>query len=162
MRLDIVLVDHLEENVHDLMLDVYSQGHKLAVDAVQNRLQVVALTRIFTIKELKEATYKVMRHMLHDHILTKMNGKDKLKEQKLKSSSIFLEYKKKNQAEVESINEKHKSAIEKYKQRYAEVVKHHMAKVSKEKEAFEKLIGEKKNMVIPEHRLASKLLKRSD
>lgn len=79
MSLDIVLVDNFEEHIHDLLLDVLPQGHKLAVNAVKDCLQVVTLARILTIKELQEATYEVMRNVLNDHILAEMHSQDKLK-----------------------------------------------------------------------------------
>lgn len=47
MRLNVVLVDNFEEEVHDLCFDAGSEAHEFAVDSVQDRLQVVALTRVF-------------------------------------------------------------------------------------------------------------------
>ena len=61
-----------------MLLDVGTKGHELAINAVQDGLEIVTLTRIFTIEKFEEAAYKVMRHVLHDHILAQMNGQDKL------------------------------------------------------------------------------------
>lgn len=38
VRLDIVLVDNLEEHVHDWLLDVVPKSHEFAVNAVQDGL----------------------------------------------------------------------------------------------------------------------------
>lgn len=43
-----------EEDVVDLFPDERSQPQKLAVDAMQNRLQEVALSGVFAIKKLQE------------------------------------------------------------------------------------------------------------
>ena len=48
---------------------------------MQDGLQVVTLTRVLAIKKLQEAAYKVMWNMLHDHILTQMDGQNELEEQ---------------------------------------------------------------------------------
>ena len=60
MRLNIVLIDHSEEDVHDLLLDVQPHSHKLTIYTVQYGFEVVTLTWILTIKKLQEAAYKVM------------------------------------------------------------------------------------------------------
>ena len=50
MCLDVVSVDDLEQRIHDLLLDLLPQGHVLAVDAMQDGLQVVSLTRVLAIE----------------------------------------------------------------------------------------------------------------
>ena len=81
MRLNIVLVDDFEEHVHDLLLDVLSQSHEFAVNPMENRLEVVSLTRVLAVEELEEAADKVVRDVLHDHILAQVHGKDEFEEQ---------------------------------------------------------------------------------
>ena len=76
MRLNVVLVDYLEQNVHYWWLDVGSKGHELAVDTMKDSFQVVSLTGILTIKKFQEAADEVVWHLLDDHILTQMNGED--------------------------------------------------------------------------------------
>ena len=81
MRLDVILVDDFEEHVHDLRLDVWSQCHEFAVNTMQDSLEVVSLTWVLAVEELQEAAYKVMRNVLHDHILAQMNSKYEFEEQ---------------------------------------------------------------------------------
>ena len=81
MCLDVILVDNLEEHVHNLLFDVTPQGHKFTVNAVQNSLQVVALTWVLTVEKLEEAADKVVRDMLDDHILAQMDSEYELQKQ---------------------------------------------------------------------------------
>lgn len=74
MRLDVILVDDFEEHVHDLRLDVWSQCHEFAVNTMQDGLKVISLTWVLAVEELQEAAYKVVRNVLHDHILAQMNS----------------------------------------------------------------------------------------
>ena len=75
MRLDVILIDNFEKHIHYLWLDIWSQSHEFAVNAVQYGLEVVSLTWVLTVEKLKETAYKIVRNMLHDHILSKMDGK---------------------------------------------------------------------------------------
>ena len=43
---------------------------------MKDSFQVVSLTGILTIKKFQEAADEVVWHVLHDHILTQMNGED--------------------------------------------------------------------------------------
>ena len=52
------LVNDKEQEVHHLLADVRAQWHVLAVDSVENCLQVVPLPRILGIKELQKLHYK--------------------------------------------------------------------------------------------------------
>ena len=65
----------------DLLLDNWANGHKLAVDAVQDCLQVVALARVLTVKQLQEAADKVARDVLDDDIVAKVSRQDELEKQ---------------------------------------------------------------------------------
>merc|ERR1719197_1549479 len=57
------LVDKAVESVADSAADETTMGHELAVNAVQNRLQVVALTRILTIEEVDELQAELLREV---------------------------------------------------------------------------------------------------
>ena len=81
MSLDVVGVDDLEKHVHDLRLDERAAGHKLAIDAVQDRLQVVALAWVLAVKQLQEAADKVARDVLDDDIVAKVSRQDELEKQ---------------------------------------------------------------------------------
>mmetsp|Transcript_68021 Transcript_68021/g.142042 ORF Transcript_68021/g.142042 Transcript_68021/m.142042 type:complete len:273 (+) Transcript_68021:345-1163(+) len=50
----LALVDDFEEHVLDSSADEGAEGHELAVDAMQNRLQIVPLTRILGVEELQQ------------------------------------------------------------------------------------------------------------
>ena len=72
VRLDIILVYNFKEHVHYLFFDRRSHGHELAVNTMQDSLQVVSFTRILTIEQLEEACNEIVRHMLDDHIMSHM------------------------------------------------------------------------------------------
>lgn len=69
MRLDVILIDNLEEHIHDLRLNVGSHSHKLAVHAMQDGFQVVTLSRIFAIEQLEETVDKGSTDFLDDHVV---------------------------------------------------------------------------------------------
>lgn len=46
------------EDVVDLAADVGTQAQELAVDAVQNGLQEVSLSRVFAVEQLQELPHK--------------------------------------------------------------------------------------------------------
>ena len=46
----LAIVDDLEENVHDLFLDVGPNRHEFAENAVQDRLKVVSLPGVLTVE----------------------------------------------------------------------------------------------------------------
>ena len=69
MRLNVVGVDDLEKNIHDLLLDSGTDGHKLAVNTVQDRLEVVALARVFAVEKFQEAANEVVGDVLDDNIV---------------------------------------------------------------------------------------------
>ena len=81
MRFDIVLVDDFEEHVHDLTFDIGAHDHKLAIDSVQNSFEIVALSRVLAVKQLKEAIDEVVADVLCDHVWAKMDSKDEFKKQ---------------------------------------------------------------------------------
>lgn len=74
------LVDNSEENIHDLFFDVPSEIHELAENAVQDRLQVVSLTGVFAVKELKETVDELVANLLHDLARLQVGGQDELEE----------------------------------------------------------------------------------
>lgn len=80
MRLNVVLIDDFEEHVHDLVFDKFPQCHEFAIDAMQDCLQVVSLTWVFTIKQLKEAADKILRQVPDDHVRAQVWRQDELKE----------------------------------------------------------------------------------
>mmetsp|Transcript_36944 Transcript_36944/g.117572 ORF Transcript_36944/g.117572 Transcript_36944/m.117572 type:complete len:234 (-) Transcript_36944:494-1195(-) len=59
----LTLVDHLEERMLDALPDERAQRHELPIDAVQDRLQVVALTGVLRVKQLQELEYEVLVHI---------------------------------------------------------------------------------------------------
>lgn len=81
MSLYVVLVDYLQEYIHDLFFNSWSHGHEFAINTMQNSLEVVTFTRVLTIKQLKEAVDKVWRHMLYDHIMTQVGCQNKFEKQ---------------------------------------------------------------------------------
>lgn len=94
MRLNVVSEDDFEEHVHDLLLYDLTQGHILAVNAMKNSLEIVALTRVFTIKQFQETLDEVLRDVLDDDIVAQMGSKNELKQQlidELKVRPGFLE-----------------------------------------------------------------------
>mmetsp|Transcript_45818 Transcript_45818/g.147118 ORF Transcript_45818/g.147118 Transcript_45818/m.147118 type:complete len:304 (+) Transcript_45818:779-1690(+) len=56
----LALVDDLEEDVLDGPADEGAEGHELAVDAVEDGLQVVALTRILGVEQLQKLKHEVL------------------------------------------------------------------------------------------------------
>ena len=94
VRLDIILVNDLEEHVHYLFFDRRSHGHKLAVNTMQDSLQVVSFTRVLAIKQLQEARDEIVRHMLDDHIMSHMRRQNEFQKKfidELQVRPIFLQ-----------------------------------------------------------------------
>ena len=79
MRLDVILINNLEENVHNLRLDIGSHGHELAVHTMQDGFQVVTLSGIFAIEQLKEAIDKGSTDAFDDHVVAQVGRQDELK-----------------------------------------------------------------------------------
>jgi hypothetical protein len=93
VRLNVVLVDNLEEDVHDLTLDVGADGHEFSVDSVEDCLQIIALTGVFAVEKLQETVNKVVRDVLRDHIMAKVGSQNKFEEEfvdKLEMWPCFL------------------------------------------------------------------------
>ena len=80
MCLDVIGIDDLEQRIHDLRLDLLSQSHILTVDAMQDGLEVVALTRILAIEQLEEAVNKVLRNVLDDGVVTQVRSQNELEQ----------------------------------------------------------------------------------
>ena len=89
MRLNVVLVDHLHENIHDLTFNGNAEGHEFAVDAMEDRLQVVPFARIFTVEQIKEAVDKVLRDVTCDHIVAKVGSQDELEKQLIDELQVW-------------------------------------------------------------------------
>ena len=68
------------EQVHNPALDVWPQSHKLAVHSVKNRLEIVTLTWILTVKQLNEAVDKVIANMFDDLVILQMEGQNELQQ----------------------------------------------------------------------------------
>ena len=93
MRLNVVLVDDLEEDVHDLALDVGTNGHEFAVDSMEDGLQVVALTGVFAVEKLQETVNEVVRDVLRDHIVAEVGCQNEFEQElvdKLEMWPCFL------------------------------------------------------------------------
>ena len=54
MPLEFFLVNKRVEDVGDRLADVGAVGHKLAVDAMENCLEVITFTRIFAVEEFDD------------------------------------------------------------------------------------------------------------
>lgn len=64
------LVDEPQEDVVDLLADKGAQPEELAVDAMQHRLEEVALARILRVEELQQLQHKLLvNHALADRRL---------------------------------------------------------------------------------------------
>ena len=46
----LVIMDNPHKQVHDPLLDVWSEGHELAIHSVENGLQIVPFARVLTVK----------------------------------------------------------------------------------------------------------------
>ena len=68
MRLDVVLVDDLEQHVHDLTFDVGAHDHELAIDSVQDSFEIITLSRVLAVKQFQEAVDEVIADVLRDHV----------------------------------------------------------------------------------------------
>ena len=80
MCLDVIGIDDLEQRIHDLRLNLLPQSHILTVDAMQDGLEVVALTRILAIEQLEEAVNKVLRNVLDDGVVTQVRSQNELEQ----------------------------------------------------------------------------------
>ncbi len=74
-------VDEAEENVVDGATDEGAKGHEVAVDTVQNGLQVVALARILRVKELEETQHKGLAKVLVEELGVCLGGSGEAKEE---------------------------------------------------------------------------------
>jgi len=64
-----LLISNQENKVHHLTSDIRSEHHEFAVYPMQNSLEVVALSRVFTIEQLQHLHNKHLRNILgHDLI----------------------------------------------------------------------------------------------
>ena len=62
------LVDETVEDVVDALADEGTVGHELAIDAVQDRLEVVALARVLRVEEVEQLDQKRLVNVLFDHL----------------------------------------------------------------------------------------------
>ena len=74
-------VDHSEQHIHQLMLDVVSKSHKFAVDSMENSFKIIPFPWIFTVKQFQEAIYKVVIQMSCNDFILKMRRKNKLQKE---------------------------------------------------------------------------------
>ena len=72
MRLNVVLVDDFEEHVHYLTFDIGAHLHKLAIDPVQNSFEIIALSRVLTVKEFQETIDKVVADVFRNYVVAQM------------------------------------------------------------------------------------------
>ena len=56
----LAIVYDLEEDVHDLFLDVGPYRHELTKNAVQNGFQIVPLPRVLAVEKLEETVDKLV------------------------------------------------------------------------------------------------------
>jgi len=60
----VVVVDHPEQDVHDLFLDVRPERHELAEEAVKDGLEVITLAGVFRVEQLQEVVDELVREVL--------------------------------------------------------------------------------------------------
>lgn len=60
-------VSYQKNEVHDLGANVRALNHILAIDSVQNSLEIVTLSRIFAVKQVKELDDEILRNVLRYH-----------------------------------------------------------------------------------------------
>lgn len=60
----VVVVDHPEQDVHDLFLDVRPERHELAEEAVKDSLEVITLAGVFRVEQLQEVVDELVREVL--------------------------------------------------------------------------------------------------
>ena len=71
MRL--LIVSDSEQQVHHLLLDILSQTHELAVDAVKYGLEVVPFAGIFAIEEFDKRFDELRRDVVSDHLVVEVD-----------------------------------------------------------------------------------------
>mmetsp|Transcript_118593 Transcript_118593/g.342948 ORF Transcript_118593/g.342948 Transcript_118593/m.342948 type:complete len:453 (+) Transcript_118593:216-1574(+) len=79
--LGLAFVDDLEEDVLDRATDKGPQRHELAVDAVEDRFQVVALARVLGVEQLQKLEHEVLVHEALCDLRVDIVGHDEAEEE---------------------------------------------------------------------------------